>query len=186
MSARDARTVIRKTCARYNRTSSSGVHRSRVIMRTQTPELLSDHRNGPDLTNIGARQPSTTWQYIHLWEPRAVVHDSIMPRYPWLFDVKSHAGPGDEVVPLPPGFRAEQRGSRDDRAVSRSRHVPQSAQASAAARRTGEMSTALGWIVIAVGTIATAATVVAAAYWTVRPGERDPRHPKYMILRRDR
>lgn len=48
------------------------------------------------------------------------------------------------------------------------------------------MSAALGWIVIVVGTIATAATVVAAAYWTVRPGERDPRHPKYMILRRDR
>lgn len=69
-----------------------------------TPELLSDHRNGPDLTNIGARQPSTTWQYIHLWEPRAVVHDSIMPRYPWLFDVKSKPGLGDEVVPLPPGF----------------------------------------------------------------------------------
>lgn len=69
-----------------------------------TPELLSDHRNGPDLTNIGARQPSAAWQYIHLWEPRAVVHDSIMPRYPWLFDVKSKPGPGDEVVPLPPGF----------------------------------------------------------------------------------
>jgi cytochrome c oxidase cbb3-type subunit II len=69
-----------------------------------TPELLSDHRNGPDLTNIGARQPSTTWQYIHLWNPRAVVHDSIMPRYPWLFRVKSTAARGDEVVPLPPGF----------------------------------------------------------------------------------
>lgn len=48
------------------------------------------------------------------------------------------------------------------------------------------MSTALGWIVVAVGTIATAATVVAAAYWTVRPGEHDLRHPKYIILRRDR
>jgi cytochrome c oxidase cbb3-type subunit II len=69
-----------------------------------TPELLGDHRNGPDLTNIGSRQPSTTWQYIHLWNPRAVVHDSIMPRYPWLFDVKSAAQAGDEVVPLPPGF----------------------------------------------------------------------------------
>ncbi len=68
-----------------------------------TPELLSDHRNGPDLTNIGNRQPSTTWQYIHLWDPRAVVHDSIMPRYPWLFQVKSHAAPGDDVVPVPPG-----------------------------------------------------------------------------------
>ncbi|HEY6449170.1 MAG: hypothetical protein WAJ94_01790 [Candidatus Cybelea sp.] len=48
------------------------------------------------------------------------------------------------------------------------------------------MNAALGWIVIAVGAIATAATVVVAAYWTVRPGERDPRHPKYMILRPDR
>jgi cytochrome c oxidase cbb3-type subunit 2 len=69
-----------------------------------TPELLGDHRNGPDLTNIGARQPSTTWQYIHLWNPRAVVHDSIMPRYPWLFDVQKNAQPGDETVPLPAGF----------------------------------------------------------------------------------
>lgn len=69
-----------------------------------TPELLGDHRNGPDLSNIGARQPSTAWQYIHLWDPRAVVHDSIMPRYSWLFEVKRRADPGDEVVPLPPGF----------------------------------------------------------------------------------
>jgi cytochrome c oxidase cbb3-type subunit II len=69
-----------------------------------TPELLGDHRNGPDLTNIGSRQPSTIWQYIHLWNPRAVVHDSIMPRYSWLFDVKNAAQAGDEVVPLPPGF----------------------------------------------------------------------------------
>lgn len=69
-----------------------------------TPELLGDHRNGPDLTNIGGRQPSTAWQYIHLWDPRAVVHDSIMPRYPWLFGVKSKAEPGDDVVALPPGF----------------------------------------------------------------------------------
>lgn len=69
-----------------------------------TPELLGSERNGPDLTNIGARQPSTTWQYIHLWNPRAVVHDSIMPRYPWLFEVKAKAQPGDEVVPIPPGF----------------------------------------------------------------------------------
>lgn len=70
----------------------------------ETPELLGDHRNGPDLTNIGARQPSRVWQYIHLWDPRAAVHDSIMPRYPWLFEVKDHAAPGDEVVPVPPGY----------------------------------------------------------------------------------
>ncbi len=68
-----------------------------------TPELLGDHRNGPDLTNIGNRQPSRVWQYIHLWDPRAVVSDSIMPRYPWLFRLVSHPQRGDEVVPVPPG-----------------------------------------------------------------------------------
>ncbi len=69
-----------------------------------TPELLGDHRNGPDLTNIGNRQSSAVWQYIHLYDPRSVVHDSIMPRYPWLFEVKAKADPGDVTVVLPPGF----------------------------------------------------------------------------------
>lgn len=69
-----------------------------------TPELLSDHRNGPDLTNIGNRQPSETWQYIHLWNPRAVVQDSIMPRYTWLFEVTPKTVSGDVAVPVPPGF----------------------------------------------------------------------------------
>lgn len=69
-----------------------------------TPELLGDHRNGPDLTNIGNRQPSAIWQYIHLYDPRAVVAESIMPRYTWLFQVKASAAPGDVVVPVPPAF----------------------------------------------------------------------------------
>ncbi len=66
-----------------------------------TPELLGDHRNGPDLTNIGARQPSDVWQEIHLYEPRALVAGSIMPAYKWLFVVKRKAAPGDIVVPVP-------------------------------------------------------------------------------------
>ena len=69
-----------------------------------TPELLSDHRNGPDLTNVGNRQPSDVWQYIHLWDPRALVNGSIMPSYPWLFRVEAAAQPGETVVHLPPGF----------------------------------------------------------------------------------
>lgn len=69
-----------------------------------TPQLLGTERTGPDLANVGARQPSDVWQYIHLWDPRAVVHDSIMPRYTWLFKVKDKAAPGDVTVPLPPGF----------------------------------------------------------------------------------
>ena len=43
-----------------------------------TPELLGTERNGPDLSNIGARQPSDVWQEIHLYEPRALVAGSIM------------------------------------------------------------------------------------------------------------
>jgi len=69
-----------------------------------TPQLLGTERTGPDLSNIGVRQPSDIWQFIHLWDPRAVVHESIMPRYPWLFQVKAAAAPNDVKVPLPPGF----------------------------------------------------------------------------------
>lgn len=69
-----------------------------------TPELLGSERNGPDLSNIGSRQPSDVWQYIHLYEPRSLVSSSIMPAYPWLYRVKEHADPGDVVVAVPPGY----------------------------------------------------------------------------------
>jgi cytochrome c oxidase cbb3-type subunit II len=69
-----------------------------------TPQLLGSERTGPDLTNIGARQPSDVWQSIHLYEPRALVHASIMPAYPWLFVAKDHAAPGDVVVSIPPAY----------------------------------------------------------------------------------
>lgn len=70
-----------------------------------TPELLGDHRNGPDLTNVGNRQPSDVWQYIHLWDPRALVSGSIMPSYPWLFSVKPKAdAAGETIVPVPPAY----------------------------------------------------------------------------------
>lgn len=69
-----------------------------------TPQLLGSERTGPDLTNIGARQPSEVWQSIHLYEPRALVHGSIMPAYPWMFIAKAHPDPGDVVVPVPPVF----------------------------------------------------------------------------------
>lgn len=69
-----------------------------------TPELLGSERNGPDLSNIGTRQPSDVWHFIHLYEPRALVSESIMPSYRWLFRVKAHADPGDVVVPVPPAY----------------------------------------------------------------------------------
>jgi cytochrome c oxidase cbb3-type subunit 2 len=70
----------------------------------QTPELLGSERTGPDLTNIGVRQPSAVWQYIHLYNPRAVVPESIMPSFDWLFAVVDKAPDGTSAVPLPKAY----------------------------------------------------------------------------------
>jgi cytochrome c oxidase cbb3-type subunit II len=70
----------------------------------QTPELLGSERTGPDLTNIGARQPSSVWQYIHLYNPRAVVPESIMPSFNWMFDVVAQTPSGVTPVPLPKSY----------------------------------------------------------------------------------
>jgi cytochrome c oxidase cbb3-type subunit 2 len=67
----------------------------------QTPELLGSQRTGPDLTNIGVRQPSAVWQYIHLYNPRAVVPESVMPAFDWMFEVVDHAPPGVTPIALP-------------------------------------------------------------------------------------
>lgn len=66
-----------------------------------TPHLLGTMRTGPDLLNIGARQPSADWQLGHLYQPRAYVADSIMPSYPYLFELKNDADDDDRVVKVP-------------------------------------------------------------------------------------
>ncbi|AKU98544.1 Cytochrome c oxidase subunit CcoO [Labilithrix luteola] len=66
------------------------------------PHQLGTMRTGPDLFNIGARQSSAGWHYTHLYNPRAVVPGSIMPAYPFLFEVKRELGPDDVRVDLPP------------------------------------------------------------------------------------
>ncbi len=70
-----------------------------------TPHLLGTMRTGPDLLNIGARQPSRDWHLGHLYAPRAYTPGSIMPPYPYLFEVRQGtAQPGEVVVNLPPAF----------------------------------------------------------------------------------
>jgi len=70
-----------------------------------TPHLLGTMRTGPDLLNIGARQPSRDWHLGHLYAPRAYTPGSIMPGYPYLFEVRQGAAnPGEVVVNLPPAF----------------------------------------------------------------------------------
>jgi cytochrome c oxidase cbb3-type subunit II len=69
----------------------------------EDPPMLGTQRTGPDLANVGARQPSEAWHLIHLYDPRAVVPQSVMPAYRWYFVEKDQAAPGDVVVPVPTG-----------------------------------------------------------------------------------
>jgi cytochrome c oxidase cbb3-type subunit II len=49
--------------------------------------LLGTMRTGPDLRNIGARQPSEDWHYLHLYNPQITSRGSVMPEYPFLFNI---------------------------------------------------------------------------------------------------
>jgi cytochrome c oxidase cbb3-type subunit II len=68
------------------------------------PHLLGTMRTGPDLMNIGLRQPSRAWHYAHLYAPRAMTPGSVMPAFPFLFEVRDQARMGDEIVDLPAGI----------------------------------------------------------------------------------
>lgn len=71
------------------------------------PHFLGTMRTGPDLINIGVRQPSRDWHYLHLYQPRAVAPYSVMPSFPFLFTLKDQAEMGDEIVNTPPGLIPE-------------------------------------------------------------------------------
>jgi mono/diheme cytochrome c family protein len=49
------------------------------------PHLWGTRRIGPDLSREGSIR-TEDWQRSHLYAPRGVVADSVMPGYPWLFD----------------------------------------------------------------------------------------------------
>jgi len=71
------------------------------------PHLLGSMRTGPDLFNIGARQPSKDWHLGHLYQPRAYLPGSIMPSYPYLFtvkDAKDAEAEGEQPLVLPPAY----------------------------------------------------------------------------------
>ncbi len=51
------------------------------------PFLWGSKRTGPDLARVGGRY-SDDWHRAHLYNPRDVVPESIMPSYPWLFSDK--------------------------------------------------------------------------------------------------
>lgn len=75
-----------------------------------TATLMGTERTGPDLANIGRRQPSADWHLPHLFNPRIVVKESIMPAYPWLFQFKDKLEEGDIELNVPEEFLNGRKG----------------------------------------------------------------------------
>ncbi|MCA9185144.1 MAG: cbb3-type cytochrome c oxidase subunit II [Pirellulaceae bacterium] len=51
----------------------------------QRPVMFGTRRVGPDLSREGGRR-GNDWQAVHLFKPKMVSSDSVMPEYPWFFD----------------------------------------------------------------------------------------------------
>jgi len=82
----------------------------RTDMWRNTATLMGTERTGPDLTDIGNRQPSKDWNLVHLYNPRIVVKESIMPAYPWLFTIKKEPSKTDVVVNIPAKYMGGKEG----------------------------------------------------------------------------
>jgi cbb3-type cytochrome oxidase cytochrome c subunit len=79
------------------------------------PVMLGSQRIGPDLANVGVRQPDPRWHLMHLYAPQVQVKGSSMPPYRFLFEKRRierapspdalvlraelAPGPGYEIVP---------------------------------------------------------------------------------------
>jgi len=85
-------------------------HIKRQDVWRNTATLMGTERTGPDLINIGNRQPSEDWNLVHLYNPRAVVAESIMPSYPWLFVIKENPALDDKVIAIPEEFMKGKKG----------------------------------------------------------------------------
>lgn len=83
---------------------------SRTDFWRNTATLMGTGRIGPDLVDIGNRQPSAEWHLLHLFQPRAVVKASIMPAYPFMFEVKPELQAGDVEITVPDEYRTNTTG----------------------------------------------------------------------------
>lgn len=53
--------------------------------QTEYPQMWGTRRIGPDLARESGRRRQD-WQLVHLYNPRYIVPDSMMPGFPWLFE----------------------------------------------------------------------------------------------------
>jgi cbb3-type cytochrome oxidase cytochrome c subunit len=68
-----------------------------------SPAMPGSQRVGPDLADIGARQPDANWHLLHLYAPQAQVAGSTMPPYRFLFEKRRiRLQPSPEALVLPP------------------------------------------------------------------------------------
>lgn len=79
--------------------------KKRMDVFRQSPSILGSQRTGPDLSNVGQRQPGDQWHLLHLYNPRIVVEESVMPAYPWLFTYVENPDEDAVVVAVPSNFR---------------------------------------------------------------------------------
>jgi hypothetical protein len=84
------------------------------VRRSVAEDYLYDYpvqpgglRAGPDLSNIGVRDPDLNWQLVHLYAPPAVVKNSAMPPFRFLFEVRkinAGAAPSPDALQFPKDF----------------------------------------------------------------------------------
>ena len=76
----------------------------RMNIWQNTATVMGTERTGPDLTNVAERQSSKDWHLMHLFNPRSVMPQSIMPSYEWMFELKETPAKTDVVVNMPASF----------------------------------------------------------------------------------
>ena len=70
-----------------------------------SPVQLGSVRVGPDLADIGTRMADENAQLVHLYEPKAIVNNSTMPSFKFLFEVrKIGETPSADALKLPSQF----------------------------------------------------------------------------------
>lgn len=67
---------------------------------------LGTMRTGPDLANIGVRNPSETWHLLHLYNPQITSKGSNMPPFRFLFKTQPipASGPSESALTLGEAF----------------------------------------------------------------------------------
>lgn len=64
--------------------------------------LIGSLRTGPDLADIGGRQSSDDWHYLHLFDPTLTSPGSNMPSFRHLFELRrAGTSPAKNVVRIP-------------------------------------------------------------------------------------